>query len=145
MIVSYAQGMALLHKASNVYNYNLSLADVARIWRDGCIIRAALVDDIRKVYSDNDSEANLMTLQPFSEVLANGREALRQVLYTGLENGIPLPGMASSLMYFDAYRTPRLPANLIQAQRDYFGSHGYERIDRDGGFHTDWDNTTEAK
>lgn len=145
MIASYSQGMALLAKASDTYNYELSLADVARIWRDGCIIRAALVDHMKQVYHDHDSAANLMTLEPLSGMVVGSREALREVLCTGFENGIPLPAMSSALAYFDAYRTSRLPANLIQAQRDYFGSHGYERIDRRGSFHTDWTHPMEAK
>jgi 6-phosphogluconate dehydrogenase len=145
MIAGYAQGMALLQKASEKYEYNLSLADIARIWRGGCIIRADLVDNIRQVFRDQPALANLMTAEPFAKDLEKGRDALCHLLQTAFEHEISVPAMASALAYFDGYRTFRLPANLIQAQRDYFGSHTYERVDREGTFHTEWTDQREKE
>jgi 6-phosphogluconate dehydrogenase len=138
MISSYAQGMALLRKASAEYRYDLRLADIARIWRGGCIIRAEMLDDIMGVFQNERDTSNLMTKMPFSDILKNYRNSLCKTVQTAMENKVAIPAMYSALSYFDGYRTFRLPANLIQAQRDYFGSHTYERIDREGTFHTDW-------
>jgi 6-phosphogluconate dehydrogenase len=138
MIITYAQGMAQLRRASQAYSYGLSLEDVARIWRGGCIIRAALLEDIRAAYHAQPDLASLL-LDPHlrGEVLPR-HEDLRHVVRYAAEAGIPTPGLMTALAYFDAFRSAWLPANLIQAQRDYFGAHTYERIDAEGVFHTQW-------
>jgi 6-phosphogluconate dehydrogenase len=138
VITAYAQGLSLLQEASQEYDYGLDLAEVARIWRGGCIIRAGFLEDIRQAYADDPALANLMLAPAFCEVLTAGQDAWRHVVGSALGMGIPTPAMAASLAYYDSYRTPRLPANLIQAQRDYFGAHTYERLDQEGTFHTEW-------
>lgn len=138
ILTSYAQGIALIEAASEEYDYNLNLEDIARIWRGGCIIRASLLEDIRKAYA-NESPANMMVAEPFRTQIEERQAAWRSVIQTAVGLGIPVPGLAASLAYFDAYRTGRLPANLTQAQRDYFGSHTYRRTDKDGIFHTEWE------
>ncbi len=137
-IISYAQGMALLRQASHEYKYDIDLAEVAKIWRAGCIIRAALLSDVRAAFSRNPALVNLMLDDSFSASLASGQQALRDVVQTAVSAGIPVPALSSSLAYYDSYRTARLPANLTQGQRDFFGAHTYRRVDRDGVFHTDW-------
>ncbi len=137
-ITSYAQGMALLRLASGEYKYNIDLSEVAKIWRAGCIIRAALLSDIRDAFSRTPGLTNLMLDERFARSLAPGQQALREVVQTAVAAGIPVPALSSSLAYYDAYRSARLPANLTQGQRDFFGAHTYRRIDRDGVFHTDW-------
>ena len=137
-IISYAQGMALLRQASQEYKYDIDLAEVAKIWRAGCIIRAALLSDIRAAFSRNPALVNLMLDDSFSKALASGQQALRDVVQTAVSAGIPVPALSSSLAYYDSYRSARLPANLTQGQRDFFGAHTYRRVDRDGVFHTDW-------
>jgi 6-phosphogluconate dehydrogenase len=138
MVTTYSQGMALLKMASAVYNYGLHLDEVARIWRGGCIIRARLLENIRVALRSQPDLPNLMLDATFSRLLNEGQADLRQVLRVAVESGMPIPGLMTSLAYFDAYRSGWLPANLIQAQRDYFGSHTYERIDEKGFFHTVW-------
>ena len=138
MILAYAQGMALLRVASNHYQYGLDLATVARIWRGGCIIRAALLEDIRSVFSSRPDLPNLLMNRDFAQEVMLRQDQLRAVVSTAMQMGLPVPALAASLSYFDGYRSARLPANLIQAQRDYFGSHTYERTDREGTFHTQW-------
>jgi len=139
MIVTYAQGMALLQKASATYDYRLDLEAVARIWRGGCIIRAALLEDIRTAYQTDPALPNLL-LDPYLSRAFLSREAdLREVVKTAASLGLPAPGFMVTLSYFDAYRSPVLPANLIQAQRDFFGAHTYERLDVPGTFHTRWE------
>lgn len=137
-ICSYAQGMALLKDASQEYGYNLDNGDIARIWRGGCIIRARLLEDIRSAYARNPELVNLLIDPFFKEAVESRQAALRKVVSTVIGMGIPVLAMSASLSYFDAYRTARLPANLTQAQRDYFGAHTYRRIDREGSFHTEW-------
>ena len=137
-ITSYAQGMALLRQASQEYKYDIDLAEVAKIWRAGCIIRAALLSDIRAAFSRNPALVNLMLDDRFSNALASGQQALRDVVQAAVSAGIPVPALSSSLAYYDSYRSARLPANLTQGQRDFFGAHTYRRVDRDGVFHTDW-------
>jgi 6-phosphogluconate dehydrogenase len=137
-ITSYAQGMSLLRLASQEYKYDINLAEVAKIWRAGCIIRAALLSDIRHAFDRDPGLVNLMLDERFSRVMASGQQALREVIETAVRAGIPVPALGSSLAYYDAYRSARLPANLTQAQRDFFGAHTYRRVDRDGVFHTDW-------
>ncbi len=137
-ICSYAQGMALLRMASEEYNYNLDYSEIARIWRGGCIIRARFLDDVRVTFEENPNLSNLLIAPFFHEEVLSRHTALRHVVGTSIELGIPAPGMSASLAYFDAYRSGRLPANLIQAQRDYFGAHTYRRVDQEGIFHTKW-------
>ena len=137
-ISAYAQGMALLSAASQEYGYDLSLAEVARIWRGGCIIRAALLEDIRAAYAADPGLPNLLLAPFFRDALLARQEAWRLVLQTAVDLEIPTPAMSASLAMFDGYRRSRLPANLIQAQRDYFGAHTYQRVDREGTFHTEW-------
>ena len=137
-IISYAQGMALLRQASAEYKYDIDLAEVAKIWRAGCIIRAALLSDVRAAFDRNRALVNLMLDESFSKALASGQQALRDVVQTAVSAGIPVPALGSSLAYYDSYRSARLPANLTQGQRDFFGAHTYRRVDRDGVFHTDW-------
>jgi len=137
-IITYAQGMHQLRAASDEYGYELSLASIARIWRAGCIIRAALLEDIAKAFEDDKDLANLLLASSFIEKIQDSVGAARELVTYAAENGIPMPGLFNSLSYFDAYTSERLPLNLIQAQRDYFGSHTYERTDREGIFHTDW-------
>jgi 6-phosphogluconate dehydrogenase len=138
MTASYAQGMALLRAASKEYDYNLNLADIARIWRGGCIIRANMLEDIREAFRNDPDLANMILKEPFSSVMKENRRSVGEILRTAFDHEIPAPAMSTALSYFDGYRTFRLPANLIQAQRDFFGSHTYERIDSEGTFHTEW-------
>jgi 6-phosphogluconate dehydrogenase len=139
MLASYAQGLALIQAASTEYDYNLNIEGIARIWRGGCIIRAALLEDIRKAYNAQPDLANMLLAEPFRTQIEERQAGWRRAIQTAVAHGIPVPGLAASLAYFDAYRTGRLPANLTQAQRDYFGSHTYRRIDKDGVFHTEWE------
>jgi 6-phosphogluconate dehydrogenase len=139
----YAQGMALLSVASAKYNYDLDLEAVARIWRGGCIIRASLLENIRTAYQTNKKLPNLLLDAGMAKQLMSHQDGLRQVVSQASLSGIPIPTLMVSLSYLDAYRSLWAPANLIQAQRDYFGSHTYERSDKQGVFHTEWekDNT----
>jgi 6-phosphogluconate dehydrogenase len=136
MIITYAQGMALLAKASRPYGY--SLEAVARIWRGGCIIRSALLDDIRRAYRAAPDLPNLLQDPALAQKAVARQADLRAVVHAAVDLGIPVPGLMSALAYYDSYRSSWLPANLIQAQRDYFGAHTYERIDAKGSFHTKW-------
>ncbi len=138
-ICSYAQGMNLLKAASTEYGYDLDLGGIAKIWRAGCIIRARLLNDITRAYRREPELANLLLDQEFRAAVESRQEAWRRVVQKAVECGVPVPGMSASLAYFDAYRSERLPANLIQAQRDFFGAHTFERVDRPGVFHADWE------
>lgn len=137
-ITSYAQGFALFKSASNQYDFGFNYADVARIWRAGCIIRASLLDGIVTAFETEPQLSNLLLNDGFRDAVLRNQTAWRDVVKTAIDLGIPMMGISASLAYFDAYRSERLPANLIQAQRDYFGAHTYRRIDRDGAFHTKW-------
>lgn len=137
-IITYAQGMHQLREASREYGYELRLASIAKIWRAGCIIRASLLEDIAKAFEEDKDLANLLLAPSFVVKIQDSVGAARELVTYAAENGIPMPGLFNSLSYFDAYTSERLPLNLIQAQRDYFGSHTYERTDREGIFHTDW-------
>ena len=137
-ILAYAQGLHLLQEASKTYNYNVNIAEVVRIWKGGCIIRSGLLNDIRKAYLTDSSLNNIIHSPLFIDTLKNVRTAAEQVCSIGMKNKISVAAFAASLNYFDAYCTQNLPANLIQAQRDFFGAHTYERIDSPGSFHTDW-------
>jgi 6-phosphogluconate dehydrogenase len=137
---SYAQGMALIAKASAEFNYKINLPETARIWKGGCIIRAGFLDKIKSAFKDNPGLPNLLLAPEFKQTILDRQEAWREVLCVANKLGIPVPAFSSSLDYFDSYRRDRLPQNLTQAQRDYFGAHTYERIDKPKGefFHTEW-------
>ncbi len=137
-ITSYAQGLGLLRIASDEYRYDLQPGEIAKIWRAGCIIRAALLEEIVAAYRRQPGLVNLLLDEAFSAAIASRQAAWRQAVQAAVGMGIPVPAMSASLAYFDAYRSERLPANLTQAQRDYFGAHTYRRIDREGSFHTEW-------
>ena len=136
-ILTYAQGMSLLQKASEEKDYGLDLAEIARIWRGGCIIRSKLLESIPEAYSSGHNIESLLLDKAFADMLNSRAGSLRKTVVTFNENGVPAACFSSALAYFDAFRTERLPANLIQAQRDYFGAHTYQRIDKEGTFHTD--------
>jgi 6-phosphogluconate dehydrogenase len=138
-IITYAQGLHQLADASNEYGYELKIAEIAKIWRAGCIIRAGLLADITEAFNADKELPNLLLSPSFIEKVQRTVDAARELVSYAANNGIPVPGLSNSLTYFDAYTSSRLPLNLIQAQRDYFGSHTYERIDRDGVFHTEWE------
>jgi 6-phosphogluconate dehydrogenase len=137
-ICSYAQGFALMRMASVEYEYDLNYGEIARIWRGGCIIRARFLNVIRDVFSRTPEIHNLMIDPEISRLMNAHQTSLRKVVMMAAESGIPVPAFFSALAYFDAYRSARLPANLTQAQRDYFGAHTYRRVDREGSFHTAW-------
>ena len=138
-ITSYAQGMQLLAAASQEYHWKLELSQIVRVWRAGCIIRAALLSDITAAYVANPALPNLLLDKAFKEAVLTRQAAWREVIQIAVGLGIPMLATSASLAYFDAYRSERLPANLTQAQRDYFGAHTYRRIDREGVFHTRWE------
>lgn len=138
IMMSYVQGMSLLHVASKTYSYNLDLEKVAEIWRGGCIIRSAMLNDIMKAYKKNPKLANLLLDPSIAKQLENRVNDLRNLISNTCLTHISTPALMAALSYFDAYSDTNSPANLIQAQRDYFGSHGYERIDKTGKFHTEW-------
>lgn len=138
IITVYAQGMALLQAASKKYEYGLQPAAIAKIWRGGCIIRAALLEDIHTAYTKQPGLLNLMLDDNLSSRLINCQKQIRNAIKIVTENGIPASALMMALAYYDSYRSGWLPANLIQAQRDFFGAHTYERIDREGIFHTQW-------
>ncbi len=138
-IVTYAQGLSLLQAASSEKNYGLNLAETAKIWRGGCIIRSALLEDIHRAYSADTTLTTLLLDDKFSAILHEHSDSWRKVISAFVADGIPSLCFSSALAYFEAFRTGRLPANLIQAQRDFFGAHTYQRTDREGTFHTsDW-------
>lgn len=139
MLVTYAQGLAQLKVASEAYNYELNLAEVAKIWRGGCIIRAACLTDIRAAYEKEPALANILLDSKIGNDLLERQLDIRSTLKLAIDKGIAMPAFMASLSYFDGYRTETLPTNLIQAQRDYFGAHTYERTDKPGVFHTQWD------
>jgi 6-phosphogluconate dehydrogenase len=144
-ITSYAQGLALMRIASDEYKYSLQLADIAKIWRAGCIIRASLLGDIMAAYHRDPAQVNLLLDPAFREAVESRQEAWRLVVQTAVGMGIPVLAMSASLAYFDAYRSEYLPANLTQAQRDYFGAHTYRRTDKEGVFHTHWTQESAAQ
>ena len=137
-IVSYAQGMELLRAASTEYNWNLNLSDIATIWRGGCIIRAKFLNRIVEAYQRDPALHNLLLDRYFTKIIRKAQRNWRVAVSTATRHGVAVPGFSASLAYFDSYRQARLPANLLQAQRDFFGAHTYERIDKPGAFHTEW-------
>ncbi|MFT3767608.1 MAG: NADP-dependent phosphogluconate dehydrogenase [Minicystis sp.] len=137
-IGSYAQGMALIAAADRQYGYGIRLDEIARIWKGGCIIRAALLDEIKKTFREEPQIANLLLSPRFREALAARQDAWRRTLAAAIQAGLAAPAYSASLAYYDTYRRARVPANLIQAQRDLFGAHTYQRVDDVGTFHTEW-------
>jgi 6-phosphogluconate dehydrogenase len=137
-IISYAQGMDLLGAAGKQQNWDLNFGDIATIWRGGCIIRARFLNRIKEAYDRNPTLGNLMLDPYFTQALSNTQANWRLAVATAVDHGVAVPAFSASLAYFDSYRQERLPANLLQAQRDYFGAHTYERVDKDGSFHTEW-------
>lgn len=139
-ICSYAQGMALLNTASKAFEYQLALSEIARIWKGGCIIRAGFLDKIKHAFKEDPKLPNLLLAPEFKQTILDRQEAWRDVLATASKLGVAVPAFSASLDYFDSYRRDRLPQNLTQAQRDYFGAHTYERTDKPRGeyFHTEW-------
>ncbi len=137
-ITSYAQGLGMMRIASDEYKYDLQMGEIAKIWRAGCIIRASLLGDITKAYQRNPSLGNLLLDDFFRDAVESRQQAWRFFVQSAVGLGIPVLATNASLAYFDAYRTERLPANLTQGQRDYFGAHTYRRIDKEGVFHTEW-------
>jgi len=142
-IISYAQGFALLKTASESYGWNLNYGDIAMLWRGGCIIRSVFLSNIKDAFDKNPALENLLLDSYFGEAVAKAQEGWRRVCATAITNGVAIPAFASALTYYDGYRTANLPANLLQAQRDYFGAHTYERVDKPRGekFHTNWTGT----
>jgi 6-phosphogluconate dehydrogenase len=138
-ITSYAQGMGLLAAASVEYKFSFDLGEIAKIWRAGCIIRASLLGDIMAAFKRNPALENLLLDDSFRGVVESHQDAWRFCIQSAIGMGIPVLALSSSLAYFDGYRSERLPANLTQAQRDFFGAHTYRRIDKEGSFHTEWE------
>lgn len=137
-IMSYAQGFAQLRTASKEYDWNLPFGEIAKIWRAGCIIRAQFLQKITDAYETTPDLENLLLDAYFVEITKKYQQAVREVVAVAVQAGVPVPTFSSAIAYFDSYRSPRLPANIIQAQRDYFGAHTYERTDREGIFHYSW-------
>ncbi len=137
-LIVYAQGMAMLQNANNVYEFGIEIGQVASIWRGGCIIRAELLDEITTAYQQNKELKSLLLAPAFAEAIKTGEKAMRNIVIAATNQSIPTPCFSSSLNYYDSYFSAWLPANLIQAQRDFFGSHTYERLDKEGVFHTEW-------
>ncbi len=137
-IMSYAQGFAQLRKASKEYEWDLPFGEIAKIWRAGCIIRARFLQKITDAYETNADIENLLVDDYFNDITKKYHQAVRDVVSIAVQAGVPVPTFSSAIAYFDSYRSDRLPANLIQAQRDYFGAHTYERTDREGIFHYSW-------
>jgi 6-phosphogluconate dehydrogenase len=137
-VVAYTQGFEQLAAASAAYEWNLDLGSIATIWRGGCIIRARFLDRIKQAYDAEPELDNLLLAEYFRDGVARGQDAWRRVVTAAVDAGVAVPALASALSYYDGIRRDRLPANLVQAQRDYFGAHTYRRVDTDGVFHTRW-------
>ena len=138
MLVTYAQGFAMLGQASEAFDYGLQLSEVAKIWRGGCIIRAKMLENFREAFDRQPDLPNLLVDEGIAATLQEEVSYLRNLMVQCVQSGVPAATLSASLNYFDSYRTARLPSNLIQAQRDYFGAHTYERLDKTGAFHTLW-------
>jgi 6-phosphogluconate dehydrogenase len=137
-VVAYAQGFQQLAAAASEYSWPLDMGGIATIWRGGCIIRARFLDRIKEAYQADPGLTNLLLAPYFREAVVAGQESWRRVVGLGVERGVPVPAFSSALAYYDGYRRDRLPANLLQAQRDYFGAHTFERVDKPGVFHAEW-------
>jgi len=142
-LISYAQGLALLVKASEEYQFEIPLKDVVKIWRGGCIIRSVLLEKFYTAYSADPNLSNILLNQEISDIVKSKVKSLRKTASFAVENGISSLGLQTALGYFDAYTTESLPVNLLQAQRDYFGAHTYQRVDREGTFHTSWNSSNQ--
>ena len=142
-IVSYAQGYMLMKEAAKEYGWNLNYGGIALMWRGGCIIRSAFLGKIKEAFDNNSGLTNLLLDPYFAQVIDSCQASWRRTVARAVTSGIPAPAMSSALSFFDGYRAERLPANLLQAQRDYFGAHTYERVDQEEGrfFHTNWTGT----
>jgi 6-phosphogluconate dehydrogenase len=142
-IVSYAQGYMLMREAAKEYGWNLNYGGIALMWRGGCIIRSVFLGEIKKAFDRNPDLHNLLLADYFRLAVERAQAGWRRVISTAVELGIPVPAMSAALAFYDGYRSDRLPANLLQAQRDYFGAHTYERVDSPRGkfFHTNWTGT----
>jgi 6-phosphogluconate dehydrogenase len=138
-ICSYAQGFQLLKAANEEYKWQLHFGSIASLWRAGCIIRAQFLSKIKDAYDRNPGLANLLLDPYFTAAIARASGGWRKTVATAVEMGVPVPAFSSALAYYDSYRSAVLPANLLQAQRDFFGAHTYRRIDKDGIFHTQWE------
>lgn len=137
-IMSYAQGFSQMKMASKEHQWNLNYGEIAKIWRAGCIIRARFLDDITKAYDKTPDLSNLLLDEYFRKIAGEYQQSVRNIVSLSVQAGIPNPAFSSAISYYDSYRSKRLPANIIQAQRDYFGAHTYERVDQDGDYHFDW-------
>ena len=137
-IISYAQGFTLFRAASQQFNWSLNYGDIATIWRGGCIIRAKFLNRIKEAFDRDPQLENLMLDPFFRDILDKSQTNWRSAVSLAIQAGVAVPAFSASLAYFDSYRQERLPANLLQAQRDYFGAHTYERVDKPGTFHTEW-------
>ncbi|MEL6899179.1 MAG: NADP-dependent phosphogluconate dehydrogenase, partial [Planctomycetota bacterium] len=137
-IVSYAQGFVQLQAASAEYDWNLDYGQCALLWRGGCIIRAQFLDRIKEAFDDQPNLENLLLYPFFKEAIEKCQDSWRRVVAIAAIKGIPVPAFCTALNYYDGYRLERLPANLLQAQRDYFGAHTYQRLDKEGTFHSEW-------
>ncbi|MGI8951846.1 MAG: NADP-dependent phosphogluconate dehydrogenase [Chitinophagaceae bacterium] len=139
MLISYAQGLAMLHLASFVLHMDIPLQDVVKIWRGGCIIRSAALEIFYKVYQNNPQLPNILLDKSIARIIEDKQQSIRDVVKQAIDSKIAVGGLSSAVAYFDAYTTENMPTNLIQAQRDYFGAHMYQRIDKEGNFHTGWE------
>jgi len=137
-ICSYAQGFSLMRQAAQEYRWPLEFGEIASIWRGGCIIRARFLNRIKEAYDRDAGLANLLLDPYFKEMVEKAQAGWRRLVAVAAESGVPIPAFSSALSYYDSYRTEKLPANLIQAQRDYFGAHTYQRVDKPGTFHSEW-------
>ncbi|MBU5352256.1 NADP-dependent phosphogluconate dehydrogenase [Paenibacillus silvae] len=142
-IVSYAQGFAQMRAASDEYGWDLKYGNIAMIFRGGCIIRSQFLQNIKEAYDKDAALKNLLLDPYFQNIVESYQDAWREVVAAAVKQGIPVPGFSSALSYYDSYRTERLPANLLQAQRDYFGAHTFQRVDKEGSFHFQWMDTNE--
>ncbi len=143
-IMSYAQGFSQMRFASEENNWDLQYGEIAKIWRAGCIIRARFLQNITDAYNKNPELENLLLDSYFTDITKNYHQSVRKVVATAVTAGIPIPTLSSAIAYFDSYRAETLPANIIQAQRDYFGAHTYERTDKEGSYHFEWDEEVEV-
>ena len=143
IIICYAQGLSMLHKASSDLQMDIPLSDVVRIWRGGCIIRSSLLEVFYSAFKKDKQLANLLLNKKVASLIKKKLPALRKIIQHSVAARIPVGGLMSTVGYFDAWCSEKMPTNLIQAQRDYFGAHTYERIDEAGIFHTDWGKSTE--
>ena len=146
-ICSYAQGMSLIKRGSDEFNWGINLGETSRIWKGGCIIRAQFLDKIKQAYQRRADLPNLLLDPDFNDYMQRAQANWRKAVTTAMQMGIPAPGMSASIGYFDTFRTANLPLNLVQAQRDFFGSHTYQRVDQPGGeaIHTEWEQTLEQQ